>query len=285
LSQEQAETHRTDPTPASVPAEWDASPTLLESLQRFWWLVCLFALLGAGLGVAYGLQRDPEYTAEAELSVGRIDVATQAIPGFVAASRTLADTYSRAIGAKRVVHTISRKTGLSESEVVDRVAATPIPSTATMHVIADEDSDEAAVSLANVASRTLVEYVQKTNRFNPQTRDLLDRYRRAAATFGRARVARDDAVHGGTAEERATTQASLLEAKLRMKAAAVLYGSSQAGQASPNTLLLLAPAATSDNDRSSTTQRAGFAGAVGGIIVGGLLALLLAQAFWRRGRF
>jgi capsular polysaccharide biosynthesis protein len=268
--------------PASLPPDWDVKPTVLESLRRYWWLVCLTALIGAGLGVAYGqLQRDPVYTAETELSVGRVDVATQAIPGFVAASRTLADTYSRAISAQQVVEEISRKTGLSKSEVIDRVTATPIPDTATMRVIAEAPSSGRAVAIANVASRTLVDYVQETNRFNPQSRALLSRYRRAAAEFSAAKIAGTAAVRNGTVEEQADAQAQLLEAKLRMKAAAALYGSSQSGQASPNTLLLLAPAGTADSDENSTTQQAGFAGAVGGIIVGGLLALLLA----RRRRF
>src|SRR4029079_16305345 len=121
-------------------------PTVLESLRRYWWLVCLIGLIGAGLGVAYAqLQRDPVYTADAELSVGRVDVATQAIPGFVAASRTLADTYSRAISAKAVIDQISRKTGLSKSDVLDRVTATPVPNTATMRVIAEAGSGGRAV--------------------------------------------------------------------------------------------------------------------------------------------
>jgi capsular polysaccharide biosynthesis protein len=268
--------------PASLPPDWAVQPTVLESLRRYWWLIVLFGLIGAGLGVAYGqFQRDPVYTAETELSVGRVDVATQAIPGFVAASRTLADTYSRAISAKAVVDRISHKTGLPKSEVIDRVTATPIPNTATMQVIAEAGTSARAVAIANVASDTLVDYVQKTNRFNPQTRSLLNRYRRAAEEYSAAKVARTAAVRNGTLAEQTDTQARLLEAKLKMKAAASLYGSSQNGQASPNTLILLAPAGTADSDENSTTQRAGFAGAVGGIIVGGLLALLLT----RRRRF
>lgn len=281
MSPKQAETDRTDLAPASVPAEWGAGPSVLESLGRYWWLICLMALVGTGVGLAYGMNRNPVYSAETQLSVGRVDVATQAIPGFVAASRTLADTYSRAITAREVVDRISRKTGLSRSEVLDRVTATPVPNTATMQVIADAESGAKAVAIANVASRTLVGYVQKTNRFNPQTSSLLNRYRRAAAEFSAAKVARTAAVRSGTVAEQTATQAQLLEAKLDMKAAASLYGSSQAGQASPNTLILLAPAGVAESDGKSTTQRAGLAGAVGGTIVGGLLALALA----RRRRF
>jgi len=268
--------------PDSLPPDWAQGPTVLDSLRRFWWVVAITALIGAGLGVAYGLvERDPVYTADAELSVGRVDVATQAIPGFVAASRTLADTYSRAITAREVVDQIARKTGLSRSEVIDRVTATPIPNTATMQVIAEAGSNARAVAIANVASRTLVDYVHKTNRFNPQTRSLLNRYRRAAQELSEAKVARTAAARNGTVADQTAAQAKLLEAKLKAKAAASLYGSSQSGQASPNTLILLAPAGTAESDENSTTQRAGFAGAVVGVIVGGLLALFLG----RRRRF
>ncbi len=280
----QSDTERTDSAPSSLPAEWGTGPTVLDRLRQFWWVICLTALIGTGVGLAYGLQRNSVYTAEAELSVGRVDVATQAIPGFVAASRTLADTYSRAITARQVVGRISRKTGLSPREVIDRVTAAPIPETATMQVLADEESGAAAIALANVASRTLVDYVQETNRFNPQTRDLLNRYRRAAAEFSSAKIARDAARQSGTVEAETSAQADLLEAKLRMKAAASLYGSSQAGQASPNTLIPLAPASLAQSDQDSATQRAGFAGAVGGAVLGVLLALVLPVS-WRRGRF
>jgi hypothetical protein len=247
-------------------------------------LICIVGLLGAGLGVAYGLKREPVYTAEAQLSVGRVDVSTQAIPGFVAASRTLADSYSRALSARQVVDTISRKTGLSKPEVLDRVSATPIPNTATLHLLADGGPDVSAVALANVSSRTLIQYVQKTNKFNPQSKGLLKEYKRAAADFSAARVAHKEAVRNGDAAGQADTSAQMLEAKLQMQSVATLYGSSTAGQASPNTLQMLAPAGTATSDRDSTTQRAGFAGAVGGIILGALLALLLAQFAWRRGR-
>ena len=277
-----SDTETSESAPSSLPAEWTAGPTVLDRLRRYWWVICLTALVGTGVGIAYGLQRNEVYTAETELSVGRVDVATQAIPGFVAASRTLADTYSRAITARQVVGRISRKTGLSPAEVIDRVTAAPIPETATMQVLADEESGAAAMKLANVASRTLVDYVQETNRFNPQTKDLLARYRRAADEFSRAKVVRD-AAQGGTLDAQSSAQAAVLEAKLRMRAAASLYGSSQAGQASPNTLILLSPASLAESDQDSTVQRAGFAGAVGGGILGVLLALVLPTS-WRRRR-
>ncbi len=276
------DTERTDSARSRLPAEWGDPPNALDALRRFWWVVLITALIGAGLGVAYGLQRDEVYTAEANLSVGRVDVATQAIPGFVAAARTLADTYSRAIAAREVVDRISRRTGLSKAEVIDRVTATPIPETATMNVFAEASSSARAAALANVAGRTLVEYVQETNRFNPQSQALLSRYRRYAAEFSSAQIARTAAQRNGTVAEQTDAQALLLEAKLKMKATAALYGSSQSGQASPNTLFLLAPAGTAESDQDSTTQRAGFAGAVGGLVVGLLLAFLFARISWRR---
>src|SRR4051794_31717283 len=66
LSPKQAETESTRTAPSSLPPDWDVRPTVLDSLRRYWWLVCLIGLIGAGLGIAYAqLQRDPVYTADA----------------------------------------------------------------------------------------------------------------------------------------------------------------------------------------------------------------------------
>ncbi len=263
------------PSPSGNGAPTTMTP--LDALRRHWWILVALGLIGAALGVGYGLQRDPVYSSDAELSVGRVDVSTQAIPGFAVASQTLADTYSRAIVASPVVNAVAKKAHLSRSEVHDQVTASPIPQTATMQVIADAGSRDRAVSLANNAARSLISYVHTVNRFNPQSNALLKRYRRAADDFSRAKLLSEGAQHHGSLDDRAHAQARLLEAKLRMQEAAGLYGSSQQGQASPNSLEMLAPAATATSDRASTTQRAGLAGAVGGVLLGGLVAIALGQ--------
>ena len=248
-------------------------PTILESVQRFWFAIVIATVIGAGIGVAWGLAADEEFSAEAQLTVGRIDVQTQSIPGFTTAAVTLADTYSRAIVADRVVAAIAKKTGLSRDQVLDDVSAAPIPETGTVRVFADAPTSAKAISVANASADALVTYVRSLNRFNPDSRRLLQQYQDASQELGKARakVAED----GKSPEALAEVQ----RAQLRVNTIGGLYQSSQAGQASPNTLQPLAPAADADGDRSSNVQRAALVGAVVGLLLGCLLTLLLERRY------
>lgn len=243
--------------------------TAFDAMRHFWWLLILLALAGAGAGVAYGLSRDASYVAETRLSVGRIDVSTQTIPSFTTAAVSLADTYSRAIVASQVIARIEQQTDLPAQEALERVSASPIPETSTVSVFAEAGSSARAVKLANASARVLVGYVRKLNRFNPDSDQLLQRYGDAVEAFTEARAAR---ARSGTSPE---TQAELLTAKLELQTAASLYTTSQQGQASTNTLQVLALAADAEDDGSETTQQAAFVGAIAGLLFGMLLALLL----------
>jgi capsular polysaccharide biosynthesis protein len=249
------------------------NPTILDSLQRFWLVLVLTTLVGAVLGVGYGLITDPKYTAEAQLSVGRIDVQTQSIPGFTGASITLADTYSRAIAADQVITEVAGKTGLSRSEVIDRVSAAPIPETGTVRVFADGDTTEESISTANAAADALVSYVRNLNRFNPDSARLLKQYEDASAELGTAQ--QDLAQQGRTPD----ALAAVKRAQLKVNTLGSLYQSSQAGQASPNTLQVLTLAADATSDRTSTLERAGLVGGVVGLLLGALLALVLERRY------
>ncbi len=244
--------------------------TPLDAMRRLWWVIALFTLIGAGAGVAYGLSRTPVYTAEARATVGRIDVSTQTIPGFAFAARALAETYSRAIVSRQIVIPVSEATGTRPEDVDDHLTATPIPESGVISVLGEDDTDEAAVRYANVGVRSLIEYVQHLNKFNPQSRELLEKYKKAAQALAEARAARPP---GQPVPP--SVSADIAEARVRLRSAEALYGVSQAGQAAPNTLQLLAVATGADDDRSSFTQRAAFAGAVGGLLLGVALALLL----------
>jgi hypothetical protein len=250
---------------------WD---TPLNALRVYWWVIFVLIVVGVVAGVAYGVYRDEEYTAEATLSVGRVDVATQAIPGFAVAARLLADTYSRAIVADGVVSEVAKRTGLSKDEVVDSLSATPIPETATIHVNTEADAEGKAIREANAAAFALVEYVRRLNKNSPGTRRLLRDYNDAARAFS---AAKDRVRRLGPTADR---QAAVLEEKLKLKAAGGLYARDLAGQSSPNTLQLLAKAARAEDDRDSTIQQAAFAGGVAGLMIGALLAILI---YRRRG--
>ena len=250
----------------------------LDAMRRFWWLLVLTVLIGAGLGFAYGHQRDPAYTAEARLSVGRVDVPTQAIAGFQTAAQTLAGTYSRAIVARNVVVPVAKKVDLSPDEVTQHLGATPIPESGIVRVLGVTHDSASAIRIANVGAKALVRYVHHLNEFNPQTRDLLTQYRKAVAALVAAQ-------HLTPSKDLTQDQitAKIYQARLKVNSTSALYGQSQQGTAAPNTLQVLALAIDSTSDRTAIIERAAFAGAVGGLVVGVLLATAF-QALGNRRR-
>ena len=70
----------------------------LESVFRYplFAIVPVVALVLAGLAV--GLLRSPVYTAEARISVGRVDVPAYTLQGVTVGNSTLAASYARALG-------------------------------------------------------------------------------------------------------------------------------------------------------------------------------------------
>ena len=118
------------------------------------------------------------------------------------------------------------------------------------------------MALANQSSRALVTYVHRLNKFNPQSRDLLQQFQRASRKYSRALAARRNLGPS------AATQARVDRTRLEMHTKGDLYRYSQAGQATPNTLQVLALAADADSDLNSILQRAIFAGVIGGLLIG-----------------
>jgi hypothetical protein len=249
-----------------------ARPTVFEAMREFWWVILLACLVGVGCGTAYGLLRKPTYTAEARLSVGRVDVATQSIPGFTTAALTLADSYSRAIDARAVVRDTAKTSGMKPARVTSDVSASPIPQSPLVRVFATASQGGRAVTLANDASHALINYVQTLNRFNPDSKSLLQRFRSASLAYNRAVAERASAPS-------ASAQSNVDSTRLQMQTAGQLYQASQAGQSSPNTLQVLALATSAGSDFSSSLQRAIFAGLVAGFLISAGAALFLANRF------
>jgi Capsular polysaccharide biosynthesis protein len=89
--------------------------------------VIIPTLLLVGAAIALGTTRAPNYTAETRLTVGRLDVSSQAVPGVVAANQSLAATYSRLVTAEGVVDPVAVRLGLSSGSVARALRASPIP--------------------------------------------------------------------------------------------------------------------------------------------------------------
>jgi capsular polysaccharide biosynthesis protein len=163
--------------PALQPREpvgvWDAvraSPLLV--------LISIILLVGAG--VAVGLTRDPNYTAQTRLGVFHVDVS--AFSGSSSAAESLADSYSRAIDANQVVRPVAARFHRSPKDVRARLSAAPIPDSPVLRVVALAGSQRQAVALANAASNALLGYVAG---LNPSERDAARLFRRLRAAESR----------------------------------------------------------------------------------------------------
>lgn len=235
--------------------------------------------LAACLVLAFVLAtlRAPVYTAEAQLGIGRIDVSTYSIPGFVSASRDLAEAYSRALTTTAVTRTLARQLDTRPAEVASRLTASPIPESPVMVVTAKGPSERDAVELANAAQTALIAYVTRLNRSNPDSARLLRAFERASIRLRIAREARASrsSARSGSLDE---LDAAVAKAELEVKTLSGLYRASQEGQAATEVIQVLSPASSAESDSRAVLQQLLFVGLVAGLVAGVGVALLRARS-------
>jgi capsular polysaccharide biosynthesis protein len=268
-------------------------PTVVEAVRRRPLLIVLPVLVLLIGAAAYGLNRTPVYTAEARLSVGRIDLSQPgALNGFAAATPLLATVYSRAVSAAAVIQQVSRDTGVTPLNVRRRLDSTPIPDTSLFTISATGDDRDAAIRMANSASEALKDFVRTTNTSpDDNAPTLLRAYRdeqvnvveaSQTSASARERLARSDTA----ANRAAVAQAAgdLAAAQLRAKSAAAAYSTSVAGTSINPSVTILAPASFAVSDRSSKFQIYCFAALVAGLVLGIALATLVEDRRFARDR-
>jgi hypothetical protein len=229
-------------------------------------------------------KRTPTYTAQAQLTLGQLDVAAQA-PSYVTAAQGLAATYARAIHASGVTQPSGKALHITTAEASSRLEASPVGNTPLFFIDATGKSEKSAVKLANVASHSLVGYVNDLNRKAAQGRKALASYKRASASQHHWQIQaglaqRAYGVDPSAANRRKLTRASQRrdQATLRTQVLAQLYAQAKRTGATSNVLQILAPASTATNDRDSVLQKLLFAALAAGIALG------LALAVWRGSR-
>src|SRR5215211_5809799 len=146
-----------------------AAAIALDAVRRYPWHALIPLIACLALALVLSTLRSPIYTAEAQLGIGRIDVSTYSIPGFVSASRDLAAAYSRALRTTAVNRPLARQLHTSPAEVGSRLSASPIPESPVIVVTAKGSSERDAVELANAAKTALIAYVTRLNRSNPDS--------------------------------------------------------------------------------------------------------------------
>ena len=273
--------HQAPAAPPEPPDSGFVGP--LESVFRFPLLaiVPVVALVLAGLAV--GLLRSPVYTAEARISVGRVDVPAYTLQGVTVGNTTLAASYARALGAPNVVDRAARAAGISPDEARENLAASQIPNSTLIRIEAEGDSAGEAERLANAAAAQLIQYVTRLN-VRQQDDTQLARFRRAQAQAERARtrlvrIARERPNSAAAEDARLDFRTAALHA--RTVAARVVQAT--AAPSAENLLQLVVPAANAESDKGDVLQESLLIGLAAGIVLGFALAMLRANSTLIRG--
>jgi capsular polysaccharide biosynthesis protein len=264
--------------------------TIHEAFARFWLLILIVGVIGAGAGVARGMSQQPAYSASAQLGVGLTNVGTPAgLGGFAQSGPTLAAAYSRAAVAQPVVASVAKKLGMTTDDVRATVSASAIPATPVIHVDAVAQGEDDAIALANAMSDALTRYAGNTDASEREGRALLKDYRDAQRELetirGQVTRAEQALSDGGGAEEASalrSVRADASAASLRVKTLGARYEAAQQNVAGTDPVEVLEHASYATSNERSLITRNGFLGGAVGLVVGTAIALLLANHRRRR---
>lgn len=257
----------------------------LEAVLRRPFLTLTPIVLLLAAAAAIGLTREPVYTSQARVNVGRVDVPAYTLQGVVIGNETLAAGYARTISAQPVVDRAARAAKVSPGAAAGNLSASPVPGSTLIRVEAEGASEGEAVRLANGAANGVIAYVGQLGR-RQQNSSLLERYRRANARVARLeqRVKTLRASRSSQAQIR-NARLDLETAKLQASGLEGEFRSSPGGAAPQSLLQLIAPATSASSDFSSMLQRLGLIGLGAGLLVGIGLALIVSnRRFLRRTR-
>jgi capsular polysaccharide biosynthesis protein len=242
----------------------------------------------AGAGLALGLMRAPVYSAESQLGVGSIDVDSQALPGYVEATQSLAGSYSRAIDSDPVLAALSRSTGQPRATLGARLSASPVAESSVIRVEATATGAADAVRLANAGAGALVQYVRGLGTSRADSAAVLDDLR--AASLHRERLERTRHRLAKRYDKKPTAavqrrlQVAVAEANAtdeRVKALAARYQADQQRLPKSGFVNVLTSATAAASDRRSAIELRAFTGFVAGLLLAAALATALANR--RRG--
>jgi capsular polysaccharide biosynthesis protein len=270
----------TEAAPAGAQEQPIGRLGLLESLRRHVVLLLVPVVLLVAGAVAYGLNRTPEYTSEARVNVGGLNLTDQSIPGYTTAVQQLSVAYARSIDAAAVVDPVARKLGMTPNDVLDRISATPVQGSAVLRIRATGTDATTARRLADAATDSLIAYALELNAGRGTSEVLLARFQQASRDFQNARSQLARAPARGSARERLETRTDI--ARLEMQTAGFLYQQSQAGQATTNIVQKLTPGGRATSDRDAMLKDLIAGALIAGLLIGVGLAVARENALARR---
>ncbi|HWI74895.1 MAG TPA: hypothetical protein VNT55_23235 [Baekduia sp.] len=270
------------PPPSAGPATAVVGP--VAAMLRRPLLVISIVALCAGAGLALGLHRSPVYSAESRLGVGNTDIESQALPGYVAATQSLAGSYSRAIDSDAVLAKLSRSLNQPSALLGARLSASPIAESSVIRVESRSTASTDAVRLANAGARELVRYVSTLGTSRAESAKLLRSLRAASLETERldrrrTRLTKRDAKNPSASLQSRIqeTAADAAAAEARAKALGVQYASAQQNMPKAAFVNVLSSARGAASDRASAIQTRVFTGLVAGLLLAAALATALAN--------
>jgi hypothetical protein len=259
---------------------------LLLAVRRHALAFIVPVIVGVVLLGGYALARDPQYTAESRLSVGRLDVQTQGLPGFTQAGELLGAAFARAVDAPAITRPAARAAGVSRSEAADALSASQIPASPLIRVEAKRTDKKEAIKLANAGARAMVAYSRRLGTAGGSAPDLLARFTALSRQAARLKLKRDAIAAAyrrrPTDARRRSLQAATgkLEAtQLERNAVGSVYGAQQATGSTASLLGVIVPATSASSDRTDEFWKYAVTGGIAGIVVG------LALAAWREAGY
>jgi|tagenome__1003787_1003787.scaffolds.fasta_scaffold20910291_2 capsular polysaccharide biosynthesis protein len=287
---------RTETNSGNAHPWWDEprSPRpagLLYALRRYWLVALLPMILFGALGVAYGNQRQPTYTASSRLIVGGLQLNTSgAQAGFATAVQGLAEAYSRAVTADNVIGPVARQFRTTPDAIRGSLNGTPLPNSPIFTITAVYPNERGAVQLANATSQALLRYLQKLYGNNPATQRLLRAYRRASETTNEKNALAAERKKRYDANQTRSNRDAYVRAKseadsasLDQQAIGEQYTAASGSNVGSSTIVqVLSGASAATSDHKAAMEKFGLIGVVIGLIIGLAAALALANRRVRR---
>ncbi len=249
---------------------------VLSAIGKHRALVALCAVVFCVLGLAIGLERQPEYTSSATLQVGQVNPNSPGFFGYVQSASGLATAFSRSIAAGPVLKSVEEETGLPRSEAISRLSSEPIPLSPAFRVIATGPNADDAMQLANATGEAVVVYESQANSSNPEARSLFGEYKQASLQLHQAEAEVEE-LESAAAEdpERLGAEATRSAAKVKLQAIENAYVAAVTSQAPRRGLVsMLATATSASSDRKAKIELWALLGLLAGLAIGCAAAVM-----------
>ena len=269
-----------EPRPAGVMRTSRVTPSAAVMTRPF--LVLLPVIVFLIPSVLITMVSKPTYTSEARILVAGFDVQAAAIPGFVEASRNLAETYARLVETDVVLKPMARKLDVSTGNLGGSVSASAIPDSAIIRIEGHAHNAARAQRLATAAADALSTFA---NSLGADSAQRLSDYKKASTELAQAKVRQQQAQAALRNDSSSTAQQRAIQADTDVAAAQLAQSRAEAAYRDSgsvgDSVKLIGPAGKAYSDRKSKLQLAIAAPVLLGLVAGTALATVVVNRRWR----